>query len=85
MYVNLVKAPSKVHQEAPWEVLGKSGMPGHFVSMPVRLHAGAVINAEIDEEDTAVGSSVSVRQGACEGPVLFLFIMQAALEIVSGP
>ena len=27
-------------------MLGKSGMPGHFLSMPVRLHAGAVINAD---------------------------------------
>ena len=54
-------------------------MPDYFVGMLVRLHAGAVINVKTGEEDTAVGSSVGVRQGACEGPVLFHFITQAAL------
>ena len=57
-------------------------MPGHSLSEPVRLHADAVINAKIGEEGTAVGSSIGVRQGACEGPILFLLLMQAALETV---
>jgi hypothetical protein len=30
--------------------------------------------------DTEIDSTISVRQGSCEGPVLFLFIMQAAME-----
>ena len=48
--------------------------------MLVRLHADAVIKVKIGEEDTDVDSSIGVRQGACEGPILFLFIMQAAME-----
>ena len=60
-------------------------MPGHFVNMLVRLHAGAVINVKIGEGDTAVGSSTGVRQSTCEGPILFLFIMQAALEAMEWP
>ena len=60
-------------------------MPDHFVNMFLRLHAGAVINVKIGEEDTAVDNSIGVRQGACEGPILFLFIMQAALETMEWP
>ena len=85
VYVDLVKAFDTVNRGALWEVLRKSGMPGHFVSMPVRLHDDVVINVKIGEEDTAVDSSIGVRQGACEGPVLFLFIMQAALGTMEWP
>ena len=28
---------------------------------------------------------IGVRQGSCEGPVLFLFIMQAAMETLEWP
>ena len=82
VYVDLVKAFDTVSQKALWEVLKKFGMPDHFVSMLVRPRAGAVINVKIGEEDTAVDSSIGVRQGACEGPILFLLLMQAALETV---
>ena len=60
-------------------MLGKFGMPGHSLSEPVRLHADAVINVKIGEDDTAVDSLTGVRQGACESPVPFLFATQAAL------
>ena len=80
VYVDLVKAFDTVNREALWEVLRRFGMPDHFVNMLVRLHADAVIKVKIGEKDTDVDSSIGVRQGACEGPILFLFIMQAALE-----
>ena len=42
-------------------------------------------DVKIVEEGTAMGSSIGVRQGACEGPILFLFIMEAALEMMERP
>ena len=80
VYVDLVKAFGTVNREALWEVLRRFGIPDHFMNMLVRLHADAVIKIKIGEEDTDVNSSIGVRQGSCEGPVLYLFIMQAALE-----
>jgi hypothetical protein len=44
-----------------------------------------VANVKIGEEDTAVGSSAGVRQGACGGPMPSLFIIQAALETKEWP
>jgi len=79
VYVDLVKAFGTVNRGALWEVLREFSMPGHFAGMLVRL------NVEIGEEDTAVGSSIGVRQGACKGPILFLFIMQAALGTMEWP
>ena len=78
VYVDLVKAFDTVNREALWEMLRKSGMPGHIVIFFVRLHAGAVINEKISKEDRAVESLFGVRQGVCEGPILFLFIIKAA-------
>ena len=65
MYVDVVRAFGTVNREALWEVLRKFGMPGHFLYMSARLHASAVINVKTGEEDTAVGSSIGVRRGAC--------------------
>jgi hypothetical protein len=36
---------------------------------------------KVGKTDTNVPSNIGVRQGACEGPALFLFIMQAALRL----
>ena len=60
-------------------------MSDHFVKMLVRFYAGAVINVGIGEDDTAVGSSIGVRQGACEGPIFLLFVIQAALGTMEWP
>ena len=50
--------------------------------MPARHHAGAVIYVKIGGEDTAVDNSIGMRQGACEGPILHPFIMQAGLGMM---
>jgi len=88
VYLDLVKAFGTVNREALWKVLRRFGIPDHLVSMLVRLHENAVIKVQFGEEDTEVGSSIGVRQGSCEGPILFLFIfviMQAALETMEWP
>ena len=59
VYVDLVRAFGTVNRGALWEVLREFSMPGHFAGMLVRL------NVKIGEEDTAVGSSIGVRRGAC--------------------
>ena len=59
--------------------------PKRHAASPGYAKDCSLINVKIGEGDTAVGSSIGVRQGACEGPVLFLFIMQAALKMVDWP
>jgi len=54
-------------------------------SWPARLHTGAKIKLKLGDEDYEIKSAIGVRQGSCEGPVLFLFIMQAALETMDWP
>jgi hypothetical protein len=58
-------------------------MPAHFVNLVARLHTGAVVKFTVGDVDKTVDSSIGVRQGSCEGPVLFLFIIQAAVETMA--
>ena len=44
-----------------------------------------LINVKFGEDDSEVESSIGVRQGSCEGPILFLFIMQAAILTLTWP
>jgi hypothetical protein len=60
-------------------------MPDHFINIVIRLHRGASIKFKVGETDTEVPSSIGVRQGSCEGPLLFLFIIQAAFETMEWP
>ena len=49
----------------------------------IRLHEHALINVEISDDDSEVESSIDVRQGFCEGPISFSFIVQAAFETLT--
>jgi hypothetical protein len=85
LYVDLVKAFDSVSREALFAVLRKFGLPDHFINLVARLHTGVTIKLKLGDDDVEISSTIGVRQGSCEGPVLFLFIMQAALETMDWP
>jgi hypothetical protein len=66
-------------------VLRRYKLPNLFFNIIIQLHKNAKIKVKIDSADSEIESSIGVRQGSCEGPVLFLFIMQAALETIKWP
>ena len=86
-FIDLVKAFDSVPREALFNVLLRFGLPKHFVNIVLRLHTDAVMKFKISDlaDDADVDSMIGVRQGSCEGPVLFLFIMQAAMETMTWP
>jgi hypothetical protein len=66
-------------------VLRRFGIPDHHANVIIRLHEKAMIKVKIGNVEEKVGCSIGVRQGSCEGSVLFLFIMQAAMEMTKWP
>ena len=68
-----------------YTVLRNFGMPDHFINILTRLHTGATMKFKIGDIDTTVPSNIGVRQGSCERPTLFLFIIQVALETMTWP
>jgi exonuclease III len=80
LFIDLMKAFDTVPRELLFQILRKFGMPDHFVNLVIRLHTNCKIKFKVGDVDSEVDSDIGVRQGSCEGPVLFLFIIQAALE-----
>ena len=85
LFVDLVKAFDSVPRAALFAVLRRFGLPDHFINLVIRLHKDAKVKVKIGNIDYIIDSSIGVRQGSCEGPVLFLFIMQAAMETLKWP
>jgi len=81
VFVDLVKAFDSISREALFEILRRYGIPDHFLSVLIRLHKGSKFVIDINGEDKLeVDSKIGVRQGSCEGPVLFSFFMLAVME-----
>ncbi len=72
-----------VPRGALFAILRRFGMPDHFVNIVIHLHENALIYVKIGEDDFDVESSIGVRQGSWEGPILILFSMQAATETLT--
>ena len=68
-----------------WAIRSKFGFPHHFINLVVRLHTNAKVEFTIGDTESEVESFIGVRQGSCEGPALFLFIIKAALEAMDWP
>jgi hypothetical protein len=83
--LDLVKAFDTVPREALFLILQRYGLPGHFVNIIIRLHKDAKLVVKVGELEGKVNSSIGVRQGSCEGPVLFLLVMQAVIETMQWP
>ena len=80
LFVDLIKSFDSVPRETLFAVLRRFGLPDHFVKVLIILHYGPKVKIKIGEVDSGIKSTIGVRQGSCEGPILFLFIIQAAME-----
>jgi hypothetical protein len=86
LFIDLVKAFDSVPREALFLILRRYGLPDHFVNIIIRLHSDAKLIMKFgDDVESEIKSLIGVRQGSCEGPILFLFVMQAVLETIQWP
>jgi hypothetical protein len=67
------------------QCLKRYGLPNHFVNIIIRLHKNAKIKVKIGSVDSEIESSIGLHQDSREGPAVFLFTMQAALETMKRP
>jgi hypothetical protein len=85
LFIDLVKTFDTAPRVALFAILRRFGLLDHFVNIGIRLHENALIYVKIGEDDFEVESYIGVWQGSCEGPILFLFIMLAAMETSTWP
>ena len=82
LFIDLKKAFDTVNREALFLILGKYGVPAHIISLIETLHSECKVNIAIGKETAQVNSTVGVKQGDNLAPVLFLFMMQAAMDSI---
>jgi hypothetical protein len=85
LFIDLVKAFDSVNRVVIFAVLRKFGMPDHFINLIMRLYTNAKLKIKIGDVEAEVKSTIGVRQGSIEGPLLFIFIFQAAFETMKWP
>ncbi len=81
----MVKAFDTVPREALFAMISRFGLPDHFVSIVICLHENALINVKVGLVDSELENFMGARKGSCEGPIIFLFIMQAVMETFTWP
>ena len=87
LFIDLVKAFDSISRESLFKILRHYGLPDHFVNVVIRLHTNATIKFQTSssQPDIEIDSTIGVRQGSNEGPVLFLFFMQAIMDTLDWP
>jgi hypothetical protein len=78
-----VKEFESVHQDMLWKILKKYGIPEKIIATIRKMYTNINIKISIVEEDAEfIFNSISgvSKQGDNLAPVLFLFVVQAAIE-----
>ena len=83
---DLKRAFDRVDRPQTWAILRRYGISDDMVSRIEELYKDNVVKLRVDHaDDVFAKSTVGVKQGDCLSPVLFLFVMAAAMETMSWP
>jgi hypothetical protein len=85
VFIDLMKAFASANREAIFESLKKFGLPPHFINIVRRLHSGTTLKITVEGIEEIIDCLIGVREGSIEGPGLFLFLFQAAVETMEWP
>ena len=80
LYVDLVKAFDSVDRKLMLDILRRFGVPEHLIHLVHLLHKDVTVRMAVGKIEVEFGSSVGVKQGDTLAPILFLFVIQAAME-----
>ena len=86
MACDLKRAFDRVDRPQTWAILRRYGVPDEMVSRIAEMYRDNVVKLRVDHaDDVFANSTVGVKQGDCLSPVLFLFVMAAAMETMQWP
>ena len=83
---DLKRAFDRVDRPQTWAILRRYGAPDEMVDRIEEMYRDNVVKLRVDHaDDVFANSSVGVKQGDCLSPILFLFVMAAAMETMKWP
>ena len=80
LFVDIVKAFDSVNREMLWKILEKYGIPEKVIATIKKMYTDINIKLSIEDAELIFKSISGVKQGDNLAPVLFLFVVQAAVE-----
>ena len=82
LFVDLVKAFDSVPRDGVLKVLAKYGVPGKMLNWIKRIYEKVIVKVKIEDASDEFASCTGVKQGDNLSPTLFLFMMQAFMELL---
>jgi hypothetical protein len=80
LFVDIVKAFDSVNREMLWKLLVKFGLPAKMIATIKKMYTDVTITTKIGKVTEEFKSTSGVKQGDNLAPILFLFVIQAAVE-----
>jgi len=80
LFVDIVKAFDSVNREMLWAILAKYGIPPATVATIKKMYTNIIVSVRVGKEKEEFTSRSGVKQGDNLAPILFLFVIQAAVE-----
>jgi hypothetical protein len=80
LYFYLVKAFDSVDRALMLDILRRYGVPEHLVNLIHLLHTDVTVRFGVGKVEAEISSTVGVKQGDTLAPILFIFVIQAAME-----
>ena len=80
LYIDLIKAFDTVNRKLLFNILKRYGIPPKLIVIIKKLYHNITITSKIGKAKIQLPSTVGVKQGDNLAPILFLFIIQAAME-----
>ena len=75
-----VKAFDTVNRDMLLKILSRYGLPDSLIGVIKRLYKDVNIEYKVGKKKFGIISTVGVKQGDNLAPILFLFVMQAAMD-----
>jgi len=82
LFVDLVEAFDSVPRDGLLRVLAKYGVPETMLSWIGRIYSEVIVKVDIEGATESFAACTGVKQGDNLSPTLFLFMMQAFMELI---
>mgnify|MGYP000308658762 CR=1 FL=1 len=82
MAAKLVKAFNSLNRERMWQILVKYGIPERLVNVIMKMYTDIEVSTSVGKAKATFLSTLGVKQGDNLPPVLFIFAIQAAVELL---
>ena len=82
LFVDIINAFDSVNRDMLWKILAKYGIPENMIWTIKKMYTDIRVTLQVSKEKEEFMSTSGVKQGDNLAPLLFLFVIQAAVEMM---